>query len=152
MWARRASRSGADDGTRTRNRRFTKPLLYQLSYVGATGRAIPQEDPFRRRGMIWRVGPVGPAWAPAGAGRPARSRGSGRQQVVVLVVGPGGGLWRAHRRAFRAGAATRARGRGRRALRAAGLGRRRGILRGRRRGGILRGPGGSRCSLPRGPG
>src|SRR5215208_2631977 len=26
---------GADDGTRTRNRRFTKPLLYQLSYVGA---------------------------------------------------------------------------------------------------------------------
>ena len=35
-------RSGADDGTRTRNRRFTKPLLYQLSYVGATGRAIPQ--------------------------------------------------------------------------------------------------------------
>ena len=34
--------SGADDGTRTRNLRFTKPLLYQLSYVGATGRAIPQ--------------------------------------------------------------------------------------------------------------
>ena len=27
--------NGADDGTRTRNRRFTKPLLYQLSYVGA---------------------------------------------------------------------------------------------------------------------
>jgi hypothetical protein len=26
---------GADDGTRTRNLRFTKPLLYQLSYVGA---------------------------------------------------------------------------------------------------------------------
>jgi hypothetical protein len=26
---------GADAGTRTRNRRFTKPLLYQLSYVGA---------------------------------------------------------------------------------------------------------------------
>ncbi len=25
---------GADDGTRTRNRWFTKPLLYQLSYVG----------------------------------------------------------------------------------------------------------------------
>jgi hypothetical protein len=34
--------TGADDGTRTRNRRFTKPLLYQLSYVGTTGRAIPQ--------------------------------------------------------------------------------------------------------------
>ena len=27
--------AGADDGTRTRNLRFTKPLLYQLSYVGA---------------------------------------------------------------------------------------------------------------------
>src|SRR6476660_2927103 len=38
-------RSGADDGTRTRNRRFTKPLLYQLSYVGATGRVIPQMTP-----------------------------------------------------------------------------------------------------------
>src|SRR3954467_12845929 len=37
--------SGADDGTRTRNRRFTKPLLYQLSYVGATRRAIPQMTP-----------------------------------------------------------------------------------------------------------
>ena len=34
---------GADDGTRTRNLRFTKPLLCQLSYVGATGRAIPQK-------------------------------------------------------------------------------------------------------------
>ena len=36
---------GADDGTRTRNRRFTKPLLYQLSYVGATRRVIPQMTP-----------------------------------------------------------------------------------------------------------
>ena len=26
---------GADDGIRTRDLRFTKPLLYQLSYVGA---------------------------------------------------------------------------------------------------------------------
>src|SRR6187401_517682 len=42
-WARRPMDDvGADDGTRTRNRRFTKPLLYQLSYVGTTGRAIPQ--------------------------------------------------------------------------------------------------------------
>ena len=32
---RLTSSVGADDGTRTRNRRFTKPLLYQLSYVGA---------------------------------------------------------------------------------------------------------------------
>ena len=36
---------GADDGTRTRNRRFTKPLLYQLSYVGAT-----EKDTAARRG------------------------------------------------------------------------------------------------------
>jgi hypothetical protein len=27
--------NGADDGIRTRDLRFTKPLLYQLSYVGA---------------------------------------------------------------------------------------------------------------------
>ena len=30
-----ASEGGADDGIRTRDLRFTKPLLYQLSYVGA---------------------------------------------------------------------------------------------------------------------
>src|SRR5215469_7756236 len=29
------SKAGADDGIRTRDLRFTKPLLYQLSYVGA---------------------------------------------------------------------------------------------------------------------
>ena len=29
------SRERADDGIRTRDLRFTKPLLYQLSYVGA---------------------------------------------------------------------------------------------------------------------
>ena len=28
------NRSSADDGIRTRDLRFTKPLLYQLSYVG----------------------------------------------------------------------------------------------------------------------
>src|SRR6266576_3577399 len=38
-------RFGADDGTRTRNLRFTKPLLYQLSYVGATRRVLPQMTP-----------------------------------------------------------------------------------------------------------
>jgi hypothetical protein len=32
------SSSGADDGIRTRDLRFTKPLLYQLSYVGARER------------------------------------------------------------------------------------------------------------------
>jgi hypothetical protein len=37
--------SGADDGTRTRNRRFTKPLLYQLSYVGAHGKPKPAGAP-----------------------------------------------------------------------------------------------------------
>ena len=31
---------GADDGIRTRDLRFTKPLLYQLSYVGASGANI----------------------------------------------------------------------------------------------------------------
>ena len=46
-------RAGADDGTRTRNRRFTKPLLYQLSYVGAR-RTIPQVT-------LWRPGMIGPA-------------------------------------------------------------------------------------------
>jgi hypothetical protein len=28
--------AGADDGIRTRDLRFTKPLLYQLSYVGTS--------------------------------------------------------------------------------------------------------------------
>ena len=41
----RIIRTGADDGTRTRNLRFTKPLLYQLSYVGATRRVMPQLTP-----------------------------------------------------------------------------------------------------------
>ena len=31
----RNQNAGADDGIRTRDLRFTKPLLYQLSYVGA---------------------------------------------------------------------------------------------------------------------
>lgn len=32
---------GADDGIRTRDLRFTKPLLYQLSYVGGkTGKTL----------------------------------------------------------------------------------------------------------------
>jgi hypothetical protein len=32
---RASAKNGADDGIRTRDLRFTKPLLYQLSYVGA---------------------------------------------------------------------------------------------------------------------
>ena len=61
---------GADDGTRTRNLRFTKPLLYQLSYVGATRRVIPQSTR-RRRGMI---GPLARAGQARGV---RRRRGSG---------------------------------------------------------------------------
>jgi hypothetical protein len=33
--------SRADDGIRTRDLRFTKPLLYQLSYVGAERQRLP---------------------------------------------------------------------------------------------------------------
>ncbi len=74
--------AGADDGTRTRNLRFTKPLLYQLSYVGATGRALPQEDRFRRRGMIWPPASAGQARGVRGlrvlgvAGADVRAAGS----------------------------------------------------------------------------
>ena len=32
---------GADEGTRTLNLRFTKPLLCQLSYVGGHGHSVP---------------------------------------------------------------------------------------------------------------
>ena len=41
----RTSALGADAGIRTRNRRFTKPLLYQLSYVGAA-QGHTAEGPF----------------------------------------------------------------------------------------------------------
>ena len=33
-------KAGADDGIRTRDLRFTKPLLYQLSYVGKGGQTL----------------------------------------------------------------------------------------------------------------
>ena len=67
--------TGADGGTRTRNLLFTKQLLYQLSYVGATGRALPQKT-LRRRGMIGRFAGMGQAWGVwgAGAGNSVRSR------------------------------------------------------------------------------
>ena len=32
--SRKPAKAGADDGIRTRDLRFTKPLLYRLSYVG----------------------------------------------------------------------------------------------------------------------
>src|SRR3954469_11314708 len=60
---------GADDGTRTRNRRFTKPLLYQLSYVGATRTGTPQRTHGRRR----MIGPGGRT----GQAPPAASSGAG---------------------------------------------------------------------------
>src|SRR4029079_19471011 len=41
----RTSAVGSAAGTRARNRRFTKPLLYQLSYVGAA-QGHTAEGPF----------------------------------------------------------------------------------------------------------
>src|SRR5215212_1733912 len=59
---------GADDGTRTRNLRVTKPLLYQLSYVGAAQGHTAET--LRRRGMIRSGRLDGQATgAAAGAGR-----------------------------------------------------------------------------------
>ena len=79
-------RSGADDGTRTRNLLFTKQLLYQLSYVGATRRDIPQLTPpapgndrsVRADGSsVGGAGASAASWvsrAPGSAGRPAGGR------------------------------------------------------------------------------
>jgi hypothetical protein len=39
------AKAGADDGIRTRDLRFTKPLLYQLSYVGAERQNIVRQLP-----------------------------------------------------------------------------------------------------------
>src|SRR5664279_2128290 len=91
-------RVGADDGTRTRNRRFTKPLLYQLSYVGAQnhtagGPVAPGNDRAQRPN-----GSSGPVWAgsqaavePTAAGRPL-NRWPGRAwrawQVSARPLGP----------------------------------------------------------------
>ena len=85
--------AGADDGTRTRNLRFTKPLLYQLSYVGTTGRAIPQMTRIRRRGMIGPAARMGQARTTSPTGRPwavgrglrdgGRGRSAGEQVVRV---------------------------------------------------------------------
>ena len=60
---------GADDGTRTRNRRFTKPLLYQLSYVGGR-RRTPQSSPRRNGHHIRASGPRSSA-LDLGGGRPS---------------------------------------------------------------------------------
>jgi hypothetical protein len=37
---RKRKSNKADDGIRTRDLRFTKPLLYQLSYVGKRGQTL----------------------------------------------------------------------------------------------------------------
>jgi hypothetical protein len=39
------AKAGADDGIRTRDLRFTKPLLYQLSYIGAERQNIVRQLP-----------------------------------------------------------------------------------------------------------
>jgi hypothetical protein len=39
----------ADDGIRTRDLRFTKPLLYQLSYVGTASAKIAFPDGVSKR-------------------------------------------------------------------------------------------------------
>ena len=79
-WGRRSGSSvGADDGTRTRNRRFTKPLLYQLSYVGARRgtRGLPQRpEGGRPRGRSRRSTRAGaPAAGVDGSSASRRRRG-----------------------------------------------------------------------------
>ena len=43
------AKTGADDGIRTRDLRFTKPLLYQLSYVGTERPNIASVDRASKR-------------------------------------------------------------------------------------------------------
>ncbi len=63
--ARKAFGAGADDGIRTRDLRFTKPLLYQLSYIGGGSEAAkmaPVESMSKKEGdglregdlVVWR--------------------------------------------------------------------------------------------------
>src|SRR3954454_25065843 len=136
-------RSGADDGTRTRNLLFTKQLLYQLSYVGATRRDIPQLTPLAP-GNDRAVRLDGSS--ARGAGRPGlpgfRRRfhlWTTRQEIVlgggdVRLGGRRGGLLRARR------TGTRRLGRLGRGMWFGGLGRMRGGFRGpcvARGGGVL---------------
>ena len=77
-------RYGADDGTRTRNLRFTKPLLYQLSYVGATRRVTPQSTrraPGNDRAPRPNGSSVGGAPAAGSGLRWFRRRGAARQEI-----------------------------------------------------------------------
>src|SRR6476659_7063862 len=83
-------RYGADDGTRTRNLLFTKQLLYQLSYVGATRRVIPQMTPSApgndraRRSDGSSVPGSGGRWL-VGLGCLGRGGSTGEEVGVVLV-------------------------------------------------------------------
>src|SRR3954468_6380923 len=100
MWARGFA-DGADDGTRTRNRRFTKPLLYQLSYVGGAQRQPrwPERPEMIGRAPLTGQAKCGPSrTGPDGAVRPRRWMEfrrerpvSGRQDLGVL--GRGGSRW-----------------------------------------------------------
>jgi hypothetical protein len=93
---------GADDGTRTRNRRFTKPLLYQLSYVGAQRLTAerplaPGDDRAERQvGQAWRRhararprclnrSPVRPA-----GDRPGRAAGPSIRPSSIFAAGVAG--------------------------------------------------------------
>src|SRR6476646_2420446 len=86
-------RYGADDGTRTRNLLFTKQLLYQLSYVGATRRVIPQMTPSApgtaraRRSHGSSVPGSGRRWL-VGLGCIGRGRAAG-EEVGVGLIGRG---------------------------------------------------------------
>ncbi len=75
--------AGADDGTRTRNRRFTKPLLYQLSYVGAA-QGHTAVDPVAPANDM-AAGPDGSSEARR-TGRPAVSPVHGQQRLVPTVA------------------------------------------------------------------
>ncbi len=121
-------RSGADDGTRTRNLLFTKQLLYQLSYVGATRRDIPQLTPLApgndRAARVdgSSAGGARRSWlAGFRGGRGFRDGWSAREEVVIgrgfglgvgrglsggrLLAGlPGARRWRRRRRGFVVGA------------------------------------------------
>ena len=93
--------SGADDGTRTRNLRFTKPLLYQLSYVGATGRVIPQKDPLAP-GNDMAARPDGSSAAQVDGHRPAqvvsrRSGGGARRVGCASGASVAASAWAPHR-------------------------------------------------------
>ena len=78
-----SSSVGADDGTRTRNRRFTKPLLYQLSYVGGDVEGY-RTHAEACNGVRWTSSAVGPrqcrSVAGFGLGRAAPGASGGKRR------------------------------------------------------------------------